>query len=98
MSTATTETSPSGPVISLEDILFDYPEADIIIRSRNSYQFRVLKLYIVHSSPIFEEKLLVSPNPQPDTTASATLSESDVKGITANALSKVRLPVYFHLP
>ena len=85
MSTATTESSPSGLVVSLENLLFDYPGADIILRSRDFYQFRVLKLYIVHSSPALGEKLLVSPNPRP--------AESDVKATAANALPAVQLPL-----
>jgi hypothetical protein len=77
MSTATTETPPSGPVISLENLLFDFPEADVILRSRDSYEFRVLKFYIVQSSPILGEKVLLSPNAQPEPSASAILAESN---------------------
>ncbi|KAH9986374.1 hypothetical protein BJV77DRAFT_1029235, partial [Russula vinacea] len=81
--------SPSGPIISLENLLFDYPGADVILRSRDSYEFRVLKLYIVHSSPIFGEKLLLSPNPQPEATASAIPADSAKLNIeiTANVPS-----------
>ena len=96
MSTAATETSPSGPITSLENLLFDYPGADVILRSRDSYEFRVLKLYIVHSSPILGEKLLLSPNPQPEATASAIPADSaksNIERITANVPSVVQLPV-----
>ena len=96
MSIATTETSPSCPVISLENLLFDYPEADVILRSRDSYEFRVLKLYIVHSSPILGEKLLLSPKPLPEATASAIPTDSaksNIERITANVPSVVQLPV-----
>jgi hypothetical protein len=93
MSATATETSPSGPVMSLGNLLFDYPEADVILRSRDAYEFRVLKLYIVHSSPILGEKLLLSPNPHPEPTASATPAESNVKRNTANTLCAVQLPV-----
>jgi hypothetical protein len=72
MSTTTTETPPSGPVVSLENLLFDFPEADVVLRSRDSYDFRVLKIYIVHSSPILGEKVLLFPDP------SANPTESDV--------------------
>jgi hypothetical protein len=64
MSTTATEAYPSGLVISLENLLFDFPEADLILRSRNSYEFRVLKLYIINNSPILGEKVLLSHNPQ----------------------------------
>ena len=89
----TTESSPSGLVISLENLLFDYPGADIILHSRDFYQFRVLELYIVHSSPALGEKLLVSPSPRPEPTASANSAESDVKATAANALPVVQLPL-----
>ena len=86
MSTAATKTSPSG-------LLFDFPEADVILRSRDSYEFRVLKLYIVHSSPILGEKLLLSPNPQPEPSDSENPAESNVKGTAANVPCVVQLPV-----
>jgi hypothetical protein len=93
MLTAATESSPPGPVISLENLLFDFPEADIILRSRDSYEFRVLKLYIVHSSPILGEKVLLSPNLQPDPGASAIPVESNVEGTATNVPCVVQLPV-----
>jgi hypothetical protein len=39
----------------LANVLFDYPGADIIIRSRDSSHFRVPKIYIVNSSPFLGE-------------------------------------------
>ena len=93
MSTSATETLPSGTVISLENLLFDYPEADVVLRSRDAYEFRVLKLYIVHSSPILGEKLLLSLKPQLDPNSSVVSAESDVKGTTVNASCAVQLPV-----
>ena len=56
-------------------------------------QFRVLELYIVHSSPALGEKLLVSPSPRPEPTASANSAESDVRATAANALPVVQLPL-----
>ena len=40
---------------SLARLLFDYPGADIILRSQDSYNFRVPKIYISNSSPILGE-------------------------------------------
>jgi hypothetical protein len=91
--TATTETSPTGSVISFENLLFDYPEADLILRSHDSYEFRVLKIYIVHSSPILGEKVLVSPNPQPEPTTSTIPAKSNVEETTVNTLPAVQLPI-----
>ena len=94
MSTAATEALPSHPVISYENLLFDYPEADVILRSRDSYEFRVLKIYIVHSSPILGEKVLISPTPQPKPTSSTIPAESDVdSGPSANVHPVVQLPI-----
>ena len=39
----------------LTNVLFDHPSADIIIRSRDSYNFRVPKIYIINSSIILGE-------------------------------------------
>jgi len=94
MSTSTSAISLPGSVIviSLENLLFDYPEADIILRSRDSYEFRVLKLYIVHSSPVLGEKVLISPNPPPSTPANPI--DSQVDGSTNfHALPVVELPL-----
>jgi hypothetical protein len=44
----------------LANLLFDYPGAlagaDIILRSRDSYHFRVTKIYIANSSPVLGER------------------------------------------
>ncbi|KAH9169163.1 hypothetical protein EDB89DRAFT_1986867 [Lactarius sanguifluus] len=65
MVTHAPETPPEGPVISLENLLFDYPGADAILRSCDSYEFRVLKIYIFHSSPVLGQQVLAADNPQP---------------------------------
>ena len=39
------------------NLLFEYPGADIILRSNDSHHFRVPKCYIVNSSPILAELL-----------------------------------------
>jgi hypothetical protein len=98
MSTAATatESSPLRPVISHENLLFDYPDADLILRSSDSYEFRVLKLYIVHSSSILGEKVLIFSTPQPTPTSSTIPAESDVDSeYAANAFQVpiVQLPI-----
>ncbi|KAI0248057.1 hypothetical protein BJV78DRAFT_1156806 [Lactifluus subvellereus] len=70
--------SPSGSVMSPENLLFDYPEADVILRSCDSFDFRILRLYIVHSSPILGEKVLISPNSPSSGPENTANSESDV--------------------
>lgn len=71
MSIAVPDTSFSGPVLSLEDLLFDYPEADIILRSGDSHEFRVLTIYIIHSSPVLRDRVTSISRPQPGATTSA---------------------------
>ena len=94
MSTVAAEALPSHPAISHENLLFDYPEADVILRSRDSYEFRVLKIYIVHNSLILGEKLLISPTPQPKLTSSTIPAESDVDSEPlSNAHPVVPLPI-----
>jgi hypothetical protein len=39
----------------LANLLFDYPRADIILRSQDSYHFRVPEIYIVNGSPFLGE-------------------------------------------
>jgi hypothetical protein len=39
----------------LANILLDYPGADVILRSQDSYHFRVPKIYIENSSPVLSE-------------------------------------------
>jgi hypothetical protein len=86
--------APSGSVISLDNLVLDYPdkypEGAVILRSQDSYEFRVPRRYFIDSSSILNEEISVS---QPD--ASVILAESDVKGFTgtANPHRVVRLPV-----
>ena len=54
MSTVPRESaSTSGE--SLAKLLFDYPGADIILRSQDTCHFRVPKIYVVNSSPVLGE-------------------------------------------
>ena len=53
-------------VVALENLLFEFPGADITLRSCDSYEFRVPKMYIFHSSPILGEQVLAANIPQPD--------------------------------
>jgi BTB/POZ domain len=45
------------------NLLFEYPGADIILRSNDSHHFRVPKSYIVHSSPVLEKLIQRAPGP-----------------------------------
>ncbi|KAH9169569.1 hypothetical protein EDB89DRAFT_2072811 [Lactarius sanguifluus] len=84
MSTHAPGTPPSCPVVSLEELHFDYPGADVILRSCDSYEFRILKMYIFHSSPVLGEQVLAADNPQPGIAIPPD--------ITAASLPVVQLP------
>ena len=74
MSTVAPEPPLPGLLVSLENLLFDFPGADIILRSCDSYDFRVLNIYVFHSSPVLGEQMLAADNPRsatPDTEATS---------------------------
>ncbi|KAH9022503.1 hypothetical protein EDB84DRAFT_1580619 [Lactarius hengduanensis] len=43
------------PSSQASNVLFDDPEADVVLRSRDSQTFRVLKLYIIRSSTVLSD-------------------------------------------
>ena len=53
----------------------DYPDADIILRSSDSRDFRVLKLYIIKRSPVID-KLIQATSDLPETAASTSTETS----------------------
>ena len=73
MSTLSHEAVPitDEPLASL--VLFDYPGADIILRSQNGYHFRVPKTSIVNNSPILGELIRKSLDSLSDANAEASL-------------------------
>jgi BTB/POZ domain len=72
MSTATPEASSTTDrrlVISL----FDHPGADIVLRSQDSHDIQVPKLYIVNSSPVLGELIRKALDPPSNTNAGESL-------------------------
>jgi hypothetical protein len=63
-----TSSMPSGPLVHQENFVFDYPDADVILRSRDLLQFRVKKLYIIDSSPILSRRVSTSSETHPNVT------------------------------
>ena len=57
----------------LANLLFDYPGADIILRSQDCYHFRVPKIYIVNNSPILGELIQRTLDSPGDANAEASL-------------------------
>jgi hypothetical protein len=71
MSTFAPGKLPTSPVVSPDNLLFDYPGADVVLRSCDSYEFRVLKIYLLHSSPVLGEQVLAADKPGPQSGTSA---------------------------
>ena len=102
MSLVVPGTLPTGPVLSLKNLPFNYSGADIILRSCDSYEFRVPKMYIFRSSPVLGEQVLAADIPQPDIvdTAAATIpfvQLSDCSAILFSLLTHIS-PVQPILP
>ncbi len=94
MSTVAPENSPSGSFPSLENLLLHCPEeGTVILRSQDCYKFRVPKLYIINSSPILRDEILISPNPQSGVSAISTRPGVEWSTDTANVHQVVHLSV-----
>jgi hypothetical protein len=50
----------------LPNLLFEFPGADVVLRSHDSRHFRVPKCYIAHSSPVLNELIRKAPDPPKD--------------------------------
>jgi len=59
----TTPTLPSNLDDQPTKTFFDYPDADIVLRSCDSQDFRVLKLYLIKSSPVLGKRIQAIPEP-----------------------------------
>ena len=66
----TTIPLPSSPDGESSRTLVDCPDADIIIHSCDSQQFRVLKLYITKCSPVLNKQIQVISDPSHSTSSS----------------------------
>ena len=72
MSTVSTG-EPSTTDERLANLLLDYPRADIVLRSQDSYHFRVPRIYIINSSPVLGELIRRALDP-PHTAVKAEVS------------------------
>jgi hypothetical protein len=57
----------------LANLLFDYPGADIILLSQDSYRFKVPRIYIVNSSPVLGELIRSALDPPHSTNDETSL-------------------------
>ncbi|KAH8985605.1 hypothetical protein EDB86DRAFT_3083408 [Lactarius hatsudake] len=71
---AVIQDSPSPPAGFVESskILFDYPDADVVLRSHDFQMFRVPKIYITNSSNVLGELIQAAPDTS-DATDSASV-------------------------
>jgi hypothetical protein len=94
---------PSSAEVPLKETLhFDYPHSDIVLRSCDSHNFHVSKLYIVNSSPVLRELIQtvlntsdVANGEEPATLPVVELPES---GATLHSLLTFIFPVDPFLP
>ncbi len=78
MSTVPPETaSPADE--PLASLVLDYPGADIILRSRDSYHFRVPKISIINSSPVLGELIQRNPDSSDSDATNAEVSLPSVQ-------------------
>jgi len=102
MSTQTVSEVSSPPSSSSEvpeNPLFDDPDADIILRSCDHREFRVLKLYITKASPVLQETIQSAlSSPTAITTPSLPSVQLSDSGATLSSLLSFILPMPSVLP
>jgi hypothetical protein len=89
----------------LEHVGFDHPHADIILRSCDSHEFKVPKMYIIDNSPVLTKSIRTASNPyNPDIVVNAdappslpVIPLSDSGDILSSLLSFI-IPISPHLP
>ncbi|KAH9058190.1 hypothetical protein EDB87DRAFT_1627047, partial [Lactarius vividus] len=89
---STTTTVPLSPSISSPDFLGKFslpPCADIILRSSDSHDFHVQKLYVVDSSPVLGEQIMAAMSHRIGSELEATSEATSVDGETKDTLLPV---------
>jgi len=82
-----------------ENSLFDDPDADIILRSCDHREFRVLKLYITKASPVLQETIQSAlSSPTASTAPSLPSVQLSDSGTTLSSLLSFILPMPSVLP
>jgi len=102
MSTQTASEVSSPPCNSgeiPENSLFDDPDADIILRSCDHREFRVLKHNVIKASPVLQEAIQSAlSSPTPTTTPSLPSVQLSDSGATLSSLLSFILPMPSVLP
>ena len=88
------------PDDGLENLLLDYPDADIILHSQDCYHFRVLKTFIAIHSPILGELIRRTSDSLADINAEASLPAVKLpeNGETLYSLFTFIFPVPLRIP
>lgn len=86
-------------LVKSSNALFNDPEADVVLRSRDSHTFRVLKLYIIRSSTVLGDLIRAAS----DTSSTGTVSRSEellpeVQLYDSDAIISSLLTFIFPLP
>ena len=95
---------PPAPVELAETLQFDFPGSDIVLRSCDSHNFRVSKLYISNSSPVLRELMKTVSNTSTSDVANdeepepLPVVELPENGATLHSLLTVIFPVVPTLP
>jgi len=84
----------------LANLRFEYPGADLILRSHDSHHFRVPRSYIINSSPVLEALLQKAPDPSDDAQDEPSLSlvQLPESGAILHSLLTFIFPVTPFLP
>ncbi|KAH9018769.1 hypothetical protein EDB83DRAFT_2528332 [Lactarius deliciosus] len=92
--------SPSPPAGFVESskILFDYPDADVVLRSHDFQMFRVPKLYITNSSNVLGELIQAAPDTSDATDSRLPEVQLSERSATLSSLLTFIFPVNPVLP
>ena len=91
------DSEPTSPW-SAGELILDYPEGDIILRSRESYRLRVPKIFITHSSPVLRELIRKALDPFCDAETSLPVVQLPESGEILHYLLTFILPLSPSIP
>jgi BTB/POZ domain len=94
---ATSPATSEGTSNGFDINLFDDPDADIILRSCDSQEFRVLKLYLIRSSPVLK-RLIQEAAILPDVGTPLPVVKMSDSGAILSSLLTFIFPVSIALP
>ncbi|KAH9174349.1 hypothetical protein EDB89DRAFT_566245 [Lactarius sanguifluus] len=84
--------------VESSNVLFDDPEADVVLRSRDSQTFRVLKLYIIRSSTVLGDLIRAASGPSSAANVSSNEELPEVQLSDSSAILSSLLTFIFPVP